>query len=105
MLETQLNIQRYLDCSLSHIYKQDMFWLQEMEYDPNAPLVVYKYEYGVFVVVPEHLMDGYTRAQIRNYGLSENIFTLLKAAHEQDCVFLRLDRDGAEYSELPRGDW
>ena len=102
---------KYLDCSTAHITDNDA---QLLELDAKclpalAPtLVVYQYTEGFFVFVPDlsgNKLEEHKK-NCQDAGYSTHLLNLLDIARQYDCIFLRLDRDGDLYPELPQQqDW
>jgi len=88
-----------LDCSTAHISKRDNNLLKKN--DDTDPVTAYKNKYGYDIYIHEAAMDS---VPLR-YGYSKEFVKLLKIARKNNCQYLKLDRDGTEYEDLPRFDW
>lgn len=91
----------YLDISTGHMTEEDDKLLKESE----ASLVVYSYEYGYFVHVPDLKTESSIIPAFREHGFSEAFSKIMEYAQGKGFAFVRFDSDGAEYEELPMFNW
>lgn len=106
-------IQRFAVVGTGHISLEDSKILTEAGAPPAAgnwrdrpPYpVVYPYEYGWFVHVPEpgDLKDHV--AEYKECGLSSAFIRLIRECCEQGIHFLRLDQEGPEIEGARHFDW
>lgn len=92
----QLEIQKMLACSTSHVTQDDTICLSEEE-----GLVAHEYKEGFFVHVPDAACDD----ELVAIGYSPAFLALLKLARANDCDYLTLDCDGPEIEGLQTFDW
>jgi hypothetical protein len=106
ILEPVKSINRHItknfDCSTAHIRFKDNSNLQFEPFKPIASLIVYPYKEGFFVYVPQIDFEEALKT-LSEY--SSEFRYLLCIAHDKDCKFLHLDRDGETYEDLPTFDW
>ena len=89
-------ITRVLDASTGHITRDDSVRLENGETAATYTLD----EYGWLVYVGELGGDE------ANYpGFSQAFLDLIADCRANDCAYLRLDRDGPVYEDVPRFDW
>lgn len=88
---------KVLDISTRHLAKEDN---ERLEAAKNGPTLFYELqEYGwlVFVgEVDENWPEEDWGSDFRN---------VLKLAQALECDYVRFDRDGREYDELPKFEW
>lgn len=95
----QYLIDRVLHASTGHMTEDDLIRAQ----DSNGPLIVgYKYEYGVFVLVPDE--NNFADILLHNKW-SEGFIKTLQLARNQGCQWVKFDQDGPVYEELHVYDW
>lgn len=94
-------VMNYLDCSTKHISVEDARLLK----DPPDELLTYENEYGWFVHVPDDLCEEDFVQTLVSRGVGPSLLQVLQFAHANDCVWVKLDRDGTEIPTLPRSDW
>jgi hypothetical protein len=112
----QLKLFPYADVSTGHVTKEDAQRLDEdatatderrpacvRRIDETPRLIVFAYDAGFFIhaAVAEEVDEQALLAT----RYSASLLTLLQMAHEQQAVFLRLDRDGTLYPDLPVYHW
>lgn len=104
MSEVKLEVVEVADVSTSHITEQDDHLLSESCYT-DCPLVVYKYEYGYFILCGEEdeIDDLCEAAKI--HGFSDSLVNIVKLACMQNAKYVQLDGEGREYNELEVYDW
>ncbi len=88
-------VRRYLDLSTVHIREETSLWLSEQAKAQPPLLVVYAYEEGFFIPVPEEPDDAVPMDLLNLFGL----------AADNDATLLRLDRDGEQLDGLAEYDW
>jgi hypothetical protein len=106
---------KVLDVSTGHMTKND----SELLDSDLSPLTAYPYgpndgtgPYGHLVhlteldthVPPSQQIDE-DLAPALKYGYSQELCNILREAKSLDCQYVRFDRDGEEYPELPTFDW
>jgi len=96
------HITKNFDCSTAHITSKDNSNLKFEPFKPNAPLIIYPYKEGYFVYVPQ---IDFEQALNTLTEYSVGFKHLLRLAHNHECKFLHLDRDGETYEDLPTFDW
>ena len=90
------------DISTGHVEQRDMELLVACGKD-SPFCTVYPYEEGVMVVVSrESPVDP---EEILAYGFSPAMVEVYLQAQHMRAKFINLDRDGADYAELPSFDW
>lgn len=87
-----------LDISTCHIQKSEAMQLERDIPDNQVPAYELA-EFGWLLYVGE-LDDNWPEER-----WSEALRNILKQAAELGCDYVRFDRDGREYDELPRFDW
>ena len=112
-MKTRLRTYKYADVSTMHVTKEDADLLavdariRSGKRDPRIPaLIVFGYEEGFFVHVPEDeetFKDGLRMA--KRHGYSKGMLKLLRLARDEGASFLRLDADGEPYGGLRTFDW
>ena len=102
-------IQQKLVLSTAHIPQEDNDRLLMAANNPFAcPLIVLKVEneqesFGFDIRIEDfHEIEV---DAIRGYGLSEDFISLYILAHNLNCQWLRLDRDGNVHEHLPSFEW
>ena len=102
-------ITKNFDCCTSHITKADASLLDRVAKGLLAqenPPIVYKYEEGYFIYVPEDhegiVADANNAAAL---GFSPAFVNLLAVTRTQGCKYLQLDCDAMEYEDLPTFNW
>lgn len=114
--QIDFEIQKTLCLATSHVKQSDIERLTEAYNENDSNLcVVGESEYGVIVYVnlpllmAEHGGPSMTPSvileKLDGEGYSEALFDLLILTDFLDCEYLKLDRDGDEWDELPRFDW
>lgn len=100
-----------LDVSTCHISPKDAQLLKECAENEdvvtsqNNALIIHEYTEGCDVFVSEEIYDKkYQEALIRD-GYSKAFVDLLRLAKKFGCNYLKLDRDGTEYDDLPQFTW
>ena len=93
---SDLEIERILVLSTAHITKETSELLEKEAHSDLANYVVHGYEYGWFVLV--YKLQEVTR-KIPDLGLC------LKLAKDNQCKWVRLDRDGPIIDNLPQYSW
>jgi len=77
--------------------------------DLDQPLIIYKYDEGFWIHIPEStkrkLMPASTSKAMLDFGYSPEMVKLVAICMNQNMRFLRLDCDGEQYDELPSFDW
>ena len=99
----KLEIEKNLVVSTGHISKDDNDRLETDSSSNLTPdLVIYKYQYGFFIFISDELEESIDRLR-SNY--TEALCNLLTLAKANGCRYLKLDRDGQTFPELPVFDW
>jgi hypothetical protein len=89
---------KVLDISTGHMTQDDNQVL-ELNRDTDGPMPAYELkEYGWLVYVGE-LEDNWKE------DMSPAFVEVLKKAQELGCDYVRFDRDGRVYDELPTFEW
>jgi len=101
-------ITKNLDISMEHISQEDALMLDKHAlYDvPITPVVVYKYDEGYFVYVPdgaENFSD--TVASAKGAGYSKEFIDVLKLARTNGCKYAQIDCDGETYDGHRIFEW
>lgn len=99
------HITKNMDCSTAHITYKDNVFLMLHSHNPSAPLIIYPFEAGFFVYVPQIDFEQTLNKLKESKEYSMEFRNLLCIAHDKDCKFLHLDRDGETYKDLPTFDW
>lgn len=114
-LKPVLATYRYADVSTAHIPKtdgdnleEDAAWFDSRNErshgnDTTPRLIVFSYDAGFFVDTATVAFEEEFKLLKSRY--SKALLSLLRAAHEQGCLFLRLDVDAMRYDELPEYNW
>lgn len=89
---------KVLDISTNHMSREDVDNLDQEVAGGMAPVYVLK-EYGWLIYVGE-INDNWPGEQ-----WSEAFLNVLKLAADLGCDYVRWDRDGLIYDELPFFDW
>lgn len=102
------DIERVLVVSTAHIAEEDNNKIQAyLKNEPASlnPLVVYEYEFGYYIYVPQDKELFKEDLEIFKTLLSADFCKLYQITHEQDCHYLKLDCDGLIYDHLHENDW
>jgi hypothetical protein len=91
-----LEIQKYLVVSTAHITEEENEYLRDEVY---SQLSVYTTDYGHSIFVPHENLKKFEGI------VGKNVLSLLKIAYKNGCCYLKLDRDGFVYDDLPKFDW
>jgi hypothetical protein len=91
-----LEIQKYLVVSTVHITEEEDEYLHD---DVYSQLSVYTTDYGHSIFVPHENLKEFEGM------VGKNVLSLLKIAKKNGCCYLKLDRDGFIYEDLPQFDW
>lgn len=102
-------ITKNLEASTAHITPGDASILDRYA-EPHRvavpPVVVYKYDEGYFIFVPEDAEDFKdTILSASREGLSQNFLDLMSCARQNKCKYVQLDADGETYPDLPTHKW
>ncbi len=97
-------IEKTLICSTKHITKEDAVSLEAMAGSDPSPLIVYDMGYGYLIYTGQLVADE-DKKEMVEAGLSEACINLLFWSRDNDCVYLHLDGNGAEYDNLPTYEW
>lgn len=99
-------IQKMLIVSTAHISKDDNEILGTFG-EPDGPmcLIVDPYPYGYIVWIGTYSGDEEYPGQIKDEGLSDEFISLMELAEQLGCEYLKLDRDGPIYDDLPTFEW
>ena len=89
-------ITRALDASTVHITQEDAQNLDRG--DAVACYTLDEYGWLVYVGEPESDLENYP-------GFSDAFLGLISSCREHGCEYLRLDKDGADYDDMPTFDW
>ena len=95
-------VYKYMDCSTTHITKEDDKFLDALTDDLSPDLIVDKYPYGYWMLLMD---DAHLEEVLHSTTISDNIKGILRKAKELDCIWIRLDADGFEHGDLPKYDW
>ena len=104
---------KVFDCSTGHINEQDdsLLGLDRRNLgtpDPVLfqPLIVQELYGGARLI---STWDGDDFAELNEtmlrFGYTQELFNLLEYAHSQGCGYLKLDRDGPLYNDVPQFEW
>ena len=115
MIINNLEIEKNLVVSTGHITKKDdelltkeseMLEEKETLFSDSLELVVFPqpFDYGYYICTVEKLSDRDIKV-MKKFGYSNALIDLIKLSHDNGCSFLKLDRDGKLYNELPIYDW
>ena len=111
-----VEIEKNLVVSTGHITKEDDKLLtkendlleraEKLSMKTVVELVVHPqpYDYGYYICTVEKLSERDVTA-MKKFGYSDALINLLKISHDNNCSFLKLDRDGKVYDELPTFKW
>jgi len=103
-MEHKYEIEKSMVFSTAHITKDDNEKLEVEATTNSTPiLVVYRYEYGFLIFVHPDKEDGEFELIKEHY--SQELFDLVKLAHDNKCTYLKLDCDGQEFKHLKTFDW
>ncbi len=100
-------ISKILDISTGHITENDNDLLGK----EDCPVVAYPYgpeedQYGYLVCVKMDEEAFQTEVILsKEYGFSESFIKIYKAAHAHGIEYVRFDRDGVEYEDIPIYNW
>ena len=103
-MDIEACIERELVLSTAHIGPADVIRLDEAVKD-DSNLAVRDQEYGWTVQFKTNAPTTATIERIRAAGSSEAIIKLLRLAHSNRCVRLRLDRNADKVDGLPTFPW
>jgi hypothetical protein len=87
-------IYSFLDISTAHITEEDNKQLDIHALKGELPVYALN-EYGWFVWAETEFGDD----------MSSAIKDVLEIARAHECAYVRFDRDGREYDELPKFEW
>jgi hypothetical protein len=88
--------------SSAHIQQKDNNLLYTSVHDVNLGAIVYELgEYGYMIYVREFASNSTLKA----IGFSKDFINLVKLAQDNNCEYLRIDRDGPLFDELPTFEW
>ena len=96
-------VQTVLDMSTCHVTEADTKILDKNEFD--SPIVVYKYDEGYFIPIPNQVYTKGMGKGLVKYGYSKEFANIVDICMNQKYDFLRLDCDGKEYDQLPKFNW
>lgn len=73
----------------------------------NFPLVVYLFEEGYFVHVPSYNAKDFKNfiKQVKAYRFTKQFIKILHCAKDNDCQFIKFDRDGDKVKGLKVFNW
>lgn len=94
-MKRKLDIAKMLTISTSHLSEQTFSMLAVYDF---TPIVSYNYEFGTFIHIPDNL-DSYDSTMPRE------LIKCIEFAKENDCEWLRFDRDGDIIDELQTFEW
>lgn len=96
-------IQKHFVCSTIHIKEEDTDILENANIESGF-ISADEYPYGWSIYIHEQEEKGFKKAILKE-GYSEEFYNLLIITRELGCEYLRLDRDGPEYDEIPKFNW
>lgn len=96
----QLEIQRYLVVNISHINPRDMNRLKK---GSDTSLILNEFEYGVSIYTGDKREPAWKIAEDEVFSFGTQ--TMLKLALDNDCRYLKLDRDGPVVEGYAVYDW
>lgn len=91
-------IEQTLVASTAHIEEHDNTLLS-VDLSDNG-VVVHPYDFGHYVWIAED-----DPARFKDLGYSQAFCDLVAKAKELEVSFLKLDRDGPVYEDMPTFDW
>jgi hypothetical protein len=100
-----------LEASTCHISPRDALLLKECAENEggvtavNNTLIIHEYTEGCDIYVSEEIYDKEYQEALLNDDYSQAFVDLLKLAKKFGCTYLKLDRDGTEYDDLPQFTW
>jgi hypothetical protein len=106
IVDGPLPVWTYADLSTSHIAEHDSLQLSRLANRSVPPLlVVYEYEEGFWVHVPDASDIDERIAEVTQAKFSLAFIALLRLARAQNLAFIRFDSDGTVVESLERFDW
>lgn len=87
-------IHRTLDISTLHITQEDM---AHMESGDQQTICAYKYEFGMFVIVPD--LKDFPGTEVLPEPWSKQLSNVIQFARKLKCTWIKLDQDGDVYPE------
>lgn len=92
-----MTVRKYLDVCTSHISETTADELGKVTLTSNLyhGLVVYPFEYGWFVHV-----EG-----VNASAMPGDLLSIVFKAQQNECTFIKLDRDGDDHDDLQTYDW
>lgn len=95
----QREIYKTIVISTAHITENDSLILESIQDKPwISRLAVDKFDYGYYV-------SGTISDLGEPLGFSEALLNLLSLTTKEDCLYLKIDRDGPIYNDLPIFEW
>jgi hypothetical protein len=91
---------RVLDISTGHMTKEDNERLQYLESNCKAYSGYELRDYGWLLYVGE-IEENWSEDD----KWSSAFMNIMKTAQKAGCEYVRFDRDGRDYDELPKFDW
>lgn len=105
-VRTDLEISRALICSTAHITASDddLFDKASQFIIPSSPILCDSFPYGYWIYVNPSPTAFYFH-QLVAFGYSLALVALLKLAHDNNCLWIKLDRDGDIIPGLETFEW
>ena len=98
-MQENLEIQKVLVVSTAHITYADNI---DLSHNPCG-LIIDKTDYSFLIYVGKESICDYD--QSKNEKISNELRKLIQLAQDNNCDYLKIDRDGPIYSNIKTFDW